>query len=156
MSLEDFHTKVLRHVNEAEYPEGDTQNRILRDTLISGLASDKICSKIIKEGRDVTLPRVMEIPRLEVSTQRYIDRMQDMAKANYVQYGKGSKKGKLKSSGKFHSSANGGSSGSSGRLETHPSAVERVSKFHYQMTFAGGVVKADAKKYNCYVTVMSK
>ena len=30
MSLEDFHTKVLRLVKEAEYPEGDTQNRVLK------------------------------------------------------------------------------------------------------------------------------
>ena len=60
MSLEDFHTKALRLVQEAEYPEGDTWNRILRDT-ISGLVSDRICTKIIKEGKNVTLPRVMEI-----------------------------------------------------------------------------------------------
>ena len=33
-------------------------------------------------------------------------------------------------------------------LETHPSPVERVRKFHYLMTFAGGVVKADTKKDN--------
>ena len=61
MSLEDFHTKVLRLVKEAKYPEGDTQNRVLRDTIISGLASDKIHAKVIKEGKDVTLARVMEI-----------------------------------------------------------------------------------------------
>ena len=41
MSLEDFHTKALRLVKEAEYPEGETQNRVLWDTIISGLASDK-------------------------------------------------------------------------------------------------------------------
>ena len=69
MSLEDFHTKALRLVKEADYPEGDTQNRVLRDTIISGLASDKICAKVIKEGKDITLARVMEIARLEVSTQ---------------------------------------------------------------------------------------
>ena len=117
MSLEDFHTKALRLVKEAEYPEGDTQNRILRDTLISGIASDKIHAKIIKEGKDVTLARVMEIARLEVSTQRHIDQMQETAKVNYVQYGKGSKsKNKSKSGGKFHGTANGssGSSGSTG------------------------------------------
>ena len=79
MSLEDFHTKALCLVKEAEYPEGDTQDRILRDTLISGISSDKICAKIIKEGRDVTLARVMEIARLEVSIQRHIDRMQETA-----------------------------------------------------------------------------
>ena len=74
---------------------------------------DRIHAKIIKVGKDVTLPRVMEIARLEVSTQRHIDRMQDTVKVNYVQYGKGSRKGKPKSSGKFHCSANSGSSGNS-------------------------------------------
>ena len=38
MSLEDFHTKALRLVKEADYPKGDTQNRVLRDTIISGCA----------------------------------------------------------------------------------------------------------------------
>ena len=42
MSLEDFHTKALRLVKEAEYTEGDTHDRVLRDMLISGIASDKI------------------------------------------------------------------------------------------------------------------
>ena len=87
MNLEDFHTKALRLVKETEYLEGATWDRILRDTLISGLASDKICTKIIKDGKDVTLARGIEIPRLEVSTQKHIDRMQDTAKVNYVQYG---------------------------------------------------------------------
>ena len=72
MSLEDFHTKALRLVKEAEYPGGDIQNRILRDTRISGIASDKIHAKIIKEGKDVTLARVMEIdwkfPHREILT----------------------------------------------------------------------------------------
>ena len=114
MNLEDFHTKALRLVKEAEYPEGDTKDSILRDTLISGLVFDRIHAKIIKEGKDVTLARVMEIARLEVFTftQKHIDRMQETAKVNYVQYGKGSKKGKSKSSGS-KSSANSGSSGNS-------------------------------------------
>ena len=55
-SLEHFHTKVLRLVKELEHPEGDTQNRVLRDTIISGLAPDRIHAKIIKEGKDVTVP----------------------------------------------------------------------------------------------------
>ena len=33
-------------------------------------------------------------------------------------------------------------------LETHPSLVERVGKFHYLKTFAGDAVKADTKKNN--------
>ena len=96
MSLEDFHTKSLRLVKEADYPEGDTQNRVLRNTIISGLASDKIQAKVIKEGKDVTLARVMEIALLEVSTQRHIDRIQDTAKVKYVQYEIGTKKSKPK------------------------------------------------------------
>ena len=53
----------------------------------------------------------MEIARLEVSTQRHIDRMQETTKVNHVQYGKGSKKAKSKSSREFQETANGGSSG---------------------------------------------
>ena len=79
--------------------------------IISGLASDKICAKIIKEGKDVTLARVMEIAKLEVSIQKHINRMQDTAKVNYVQYGKGSKKGKSKSSGCKNSGGSGNSGG---------------------------------------------
>ena len=108
MILEDFHTKALRLVKEADYPEGNTQNRVLRDTIISGLASDKIHAKVIKEGKDVTLARVMEITRLEVSTQKHINRMQETAKVNYVQYSKGSKKKKGSSRPSGGSSSSGG------------------------------------------------
>ena len=41
LSLEDFHTKALRLVQQAGY-EGDAKDRVLRDTIISGLTSDKI------------------------------------------------------------------------------------------------------------------
>ena len=100
-------------MKEAEYPEGDVWDRVLRDKIISGLSSDRICVKVIKEGKDVTLSRVMEIAQLEVSTQKHIDRMQETAKVSYVHDGKGSKKGKAKSSGK--GSTSGGSSGSAGK-----------------------------------------
>ena len=45
----------------------------------------------MKEGHEVTLNRVMEIARLEVSTQQHLDRMQETAKVNYVQYGRSTK-----------------------------------------------------------------
>ena len=54
MSLEDFHTKALRLVTQAGY-EGDAKDKVLRDNIISGLASDKIRAKIVKEGHEVTL-----------------------------------------------------------------------------------------------------
>ena len=114
MGLEDFHTKALHLVKEAEYPEGDTSDQILRNMLISAITSDKIWAKIIKEGKDVTLPQVMEIARLEVSTQRHLGRMQDTSKVNYVQYGRSFKKSKSKP-GKFQQfTVNGSSYGSSG------------------------------------------
>ena len=63
----------------------------------------------------------MEIGRLEVSTQKHIDRMQDIAKVNYV---KGSKKGKSKSSG----SKNSGSSGNSGSAGGPPKSSGKGKK----------------------------
>ena len=54
LSLEDFHTRALRLVTQAGY-DGDTKDQVLRDTIISGLASDKIRAKIVKEGHTVTL-----------------------------------------------------------------------------------------------------
>ena len=49
----------------------------------------------------------MEIARLEVSTQQHLDRMQETAKVNYVQYGKSTKSKKGKKS--TQSDASGGS-----------------------------------------------
>ena len=105
MSLEDFHTRALRLVTQAGY-EGDAKDQVLRDTIISGLASNKIRAKIVKEGHKVTLNRVMEIARLEVSTQHHLDRMQETAKVNYVQYGKSTKSKKGKKSTQSGAGAN--------------------------------------------------
>ena len=111
MSLEDFHTKALRLVKEAEYPEGDTQTEYSETPIISGLAS-KIWEEVIKEGKDVTLAWVMEIAWLKVSTQKHLDRMQETAKINYIQYGKGSKtKGRTKPRPRGGSSSNGSGGG---------------------------------------------
>ena len=54
LSLEDFHTRALRLVTQSGY-DGDAKDQVLRDTIISGLASDKIRAKIVKEGHAVTL-----------------------------------------------------------------------------------------------------
>ena len=87
----------------------------------------------------------MEIARLEVSMQRHIDRMQETAKVNYVQYGKSSKK--KSKPGKFQQhTASGSSGGSSGNAGNPSNMVERVRKFHYLQTFVGDVVKADTRK----------
>ena len=54
MSLEDFHTKAMRLATQAGY-EGAAKDRVLRDTIISGISSEKIRAKIVKEGHEVTL-----------------------------------------------------------------------------------------------------
>ena len=95
LSLEDFHTKALRLVVQAGY-QGAAKDKVLRDNIISGLASDKIRAKIVKEGHEVILNQVMEIARLEVSTQQHLERMQETAKVNYVQYGRSTKSKKKK------------------------------------------------------------
>ena len=102
MSLEDFHTKATRLVTQAGY-EGGAKDRVLRDTIISGISSEKIRAKIVKEGHEVSLNQVMEIARLEVSIQHHLlyvhlDRMQETAMVNYVQYGKSTKNKKGKKS----------------------------------------------------------
>ena len=53
MSLEDFHTKATRLVTQAGY-EGAAKDRVLRDTIISGISCEKIRAKIVKEGHEVT------------------------------------------------------------------------------------------------------
>ena len=54
MGLEDFHTRATRLVMQAGYT-GDASDRVLRDTIISGITSEKIRAKIVKEGHEVTL-----------------------------------------------------------------------------------------------------
>ena len=54
MSLEDFHTKAMRLVTQAGY-EGDAKDQVLRDTIVSGITSEKIRAKIVKIGNKVTL-----------------------------------------------------------------------------------------------------
>ena len=44
----------MRLVTQAGY-EGDAKDRVLRDTIISGLTSDKIRAKIVKEGHGINL-----------------------------------------------------------------------------------------------------
>ena len=123
MSLEDFHTKALRLVTQAGY-EGDAKDKVLRDNIISGLASDKIMAKIVKEVHEVTLNQVMETARLEASTQHHLERMQETAKVNHVQYGKSTKSKKKKpqsSAGASGQGAGGHRTGVGGHRGSRPS-----------------------------------
>ena len=82
----------------------------------------------------------MEIARLEVSTQQHLERMQETAKVNYIQYGKSTKGKKGK---KSHSLVQGQAARGHGVLNP----VEKVRSFHSHQTLATDVGKADTKKY---------
>ena len=66
----------------------------------------------------------MEIVRLEVSTQQHLERMQETAKMNYVQYGKSTKAKKGK---KPQSGAGASSAGAGDHRGSKPSGKGRVS-----------------------------
>ena len=87
----------------------------------------------------------MEIARLEVSMQQHLDRMQDTAKVNYVQYGKSTKSKKGKKS------AQSGTSGANHRaieaMEQVLSLVEKARSFHSCKTLATDVERADTRKH---------
>ena len=143
MSLEDFHTKAMRLVTQAGY-EGDAEEQVLRNTIISGITSEKIRARIMKEGHEVTLNQVMETARLEVSTQHHLDRMQDIVKVNYVQYGKSTKK-RVRS---LHSLEQVGTvTGATEAMEQVLSLVEKARSFHSHKTLATDVAKTDTRKH---------
>ena len=144
MSLEDFHTKAMRLVTQAGY-EGDAKEQVLRDTIISGIASEKIRAKIVKEGHKVTLNQVMEIARLEVSTQHHMDRMQDTVKVNYVQYGKSTNNKKGVRS--LHSLVQVGAiTEVTEAMSQVLNLVEKARSFHSHKTLATDVAKTDTRK----------
>ena len=86
----------------------------------------------------------MEIFRLEVSTQRHIDKMQETAKVNYVHYEKGSKKGKGKPRPSSGSSGSGGSRVNAGNTRK-PSGKSRKVPLP---TDVGDVEKVGTRKVN--------
>ena len=86
----------------------------------------------------------MEIARLEVSTQEHLDRMQETAKVNYVQYGKPTKNKGKKST---QSGQVGAATGVIEAMEQVLNPVERVRSFHSHKTLATDVGKADTRKY---------
>ena len=90
----------------------------------------------------------MEIARLEVSTQQHLDRMQETAKVNYVQYGKSTKSKKKKPQ-------SGAGATSQGQVDTKgqvatgdPDPVENpTNNLIYCLTPATDVGRGDTKRH---------
>ena len=86
MTLEQFITKATLLVDEARYPAGH-KDRMVHDTLITGISNDTVCGKIIKKGQNVTLAQVLEISHLAVATQQSLSQMSHTKLSiNYVRY----------------------------------------------------------------------
>ena len=69
----------------------------------------------------------MEIARLEVSTQHHLDRMQETAKVNYIQYGKSTKSKKGKKSTQSGASSHRGNRGHG--MSSKPSGKDKKFPF---------------------------
>ena len=86
----------------------------------------------------------MEIARLEVSTQHHLERMQETAKVNYVQYGKSTKSKERKPQSSVGTSGHNTGAGSPG----DPDPVESSTKdLLYCQTPATDVGKGDTKRH---------
>ena len=91
----------------------------------------------------------MEIARLEVSTQHHLERMQETAKVNYVQYGKSTKSKKKKPQSSAGASSQGAGSHKQGQAATgDPDLVENSTKdLLYHLTPATDVGRGDTKRH---------
>ena len=86
MTLEQFITKATLLVDEAGYPAGH-KDRIVHDTLITGISNDTVSGKIIKKGPNITLTQVLEISHLEMATQQSLSQMSHTKSSiNYIRY----------------------------------------------------------------------
>ena len=136
----------MRLVTQAGY-EGDAKDQVLRDTIISRIASEKIRAKIVKEGHKVyTKPSHGDSETGYVSPQHHLDRMQETAKVNYVQYGKLTKN--IRRVRSLHSLVQVGAiTGVTEAMEQVLSLVEKARSFHSCKTLATDVVKTDIRKH---------
>ena len=87
----------------------------------------------------------MGIAKLEVSRQQHLDRMQETAKVNYVQYGKSTKIRRARS---LHSLVQvGPTTRVIEAMEQVLSLVEKTRIFHSCKTLATDVGKADIRRH---------
>ena len=91
----------------------------------------------------------MEIARLEVSMQQHLDRMQETAKVNYVQYGKSTKSKKKKPQSSAGATGQGAGSHKKGQVATgDQDPVENPTKdLLYCLTPATDVERGDTKRH---------
>ena len=84
-------------MDEAQYP-ASMKERVIRDTLISGISCEKTHDKITRKDGNLTLKEVKDIARMEYSTKPTINSKDDTVKAkvNYLKYNRTMTKAKEK------------------------------------------------------------
>ena len=113
MPLENFVTKVTLLVGEAQYPAA-MKERVIWDTIISGISCEKTHNKITRKGGNLTFKEVKDITQMEYSTKLTINLMNETVKSsvNYLKYnrnhGKGKRKGRKFSSNPSQGASNQG------------------------------------------------
>ena len=125
------------------------------DTLIAGISNDVVHGKIIKKGPNVTLVQVLEISRLETTTQQSLSQMSNTKlSVNYVRYdkrrmNKGRKPSQQQTLGKFHGSGSLPSNSkpdANGKLQTKGEICHRCGKGRHQPDQKCGAINAICNK----------
>ncbi|MCG8430518.1 MAG: hypothetical protein MJA29_05060, partial [Candidatus Omnitrophica bacterium] len=104
-TLDEFYERARELVEDAGF-EGPAYDRMLRDTILSGLSDHSVRDKITRKAKnDMTIEEVMKIARAEVSTRLAMQAMNIDVKpaVNYLSYEKRHKKGKKAQKGHQHS-----------------------------------------------------
>ena len=90
----------------------------------------------------------MEIARLEVSTQQHLDRMQETAKVNYVQYGRSTKSKKFKSKPQSSAGATGqGQAVTKGQVATGDPVANHTNDLLFCLTPATDVGRGNISRH---------
>ena len=95
----------------------------------------------------MTLNWVMEIARLEVSTQQHLDRMQETAKVNYVQYGRSTKSKKKKPQSSAGVTSQGAGSHKGGRWPQGDPVANHTNDLLSRLTPATDVGRGDITRH---------
>ena len=156
VTLEQFVTKATLLVDEAGYPARH-KDRMVCDTLITGISNDIMHGKIIKKGPNITLAQVLEISCLETAIQQSLSQMlHTKPTVNYVKYDKRRKtKGNTNTSsqqqtfGKFHGSGTSPSNSKSdanGKFQSKSRICYRCRKGKHQLDQKCAAIDATCNK----------
>ena len=141
-------------MDEAGYPARQ-KDRMVYDTLITGISNAVVCGKIIKKGPNVTRAQVLEISRLETATQQSLSQMShtkpsvNYVRCNKKKKNKGGKPSQQETLGKLYGSGSLPSNSkpdANGKLQTKGKIYYRCGKGRHQPDQKCGAIDAICNK----------